>query len=371
MAKNDNLTDLLTSVADAIRAKKETTAKINPQDFATEISSIETGADVSGVTAGSSDVLAGKTFVTSLGQLAYGSCPDKTRLAEIVVDTNSNETVPRGQYAENQTYIHLTTTAADKIKEGETILGVEGTYKGIPTDDATAQPDDILLGKTAYVDGAKIEGTIPPYDGELITDTPAIQDKTVDITENGTTVITADTAKVLGKVTVNTSVSGSGNALPQVAARTATVITAEDLAGATSIGNCAFYQYDELTSVTIPNGVTSIGQYAFYGCTSLTSVTLPNSVTSIGGFGAFSTCTLLTSITIPAQVVEIGKNALYIGSTINKATITMLATTPPSIQSNTFFDSWINKIIVPQGTRSTYIAATNWSALADYIEEAV
>ena len=43
MAKNDNLTDFLVDVADAIRAKKGTTEKINPQDFANEIASIESG----------------------------------------------------------------------------------------------------------------------------------------------------------------------------------------------------------------------------------------------------------------------------------------------------------------------------------------
>lgn len=42
MAKNDNLKDFLTDIADAIRAKKGTTDKINPQDFSAEIASIET-----------------------------------------------------------------------------------------------------------------------------------------------------------------------------------------------------------------------------------------------------------------------------------------------------------------------------------------
>lgn len=59
MAKNDNLTDFLVDVADAIREKKGTTAKINPQDFASEIASIESGggngwtghADVEGLKA--------------------------------------------------------------------------------------------------------------------------------------------------------------------------------------------------------------------------------------------------------------------------------------------------------------------------------
>lgn len=44
MAKTDNLTDFLTDVADAIREKKGTSEPINPQDFASEIASIEGGS---------------------------------------------------------------------------------------------------------------------------------------------------------------------------------------------------------------------------------------------------------------------------------------------------------------------------------------
>lgn len=42
MAKNNNLTDFLTGVANAIRTKKGTSDLINPQDFESEISSIKT-----------------------------------------------------------------------------------------------------------------------------------------------------------------------------------------------------------------------------------------------------------------------------------------------------------------------------------------
>lgn len=45
MAKNDNLKDFLTDVADAIREKKGTTDAINPQDFSSEIASIQSGGD--------------------------------------------------------------------------------------------------------------------------------------------------------------------------------------------------------------------------------------------------------------------------------------------------------------------------------------
>lgn len=47
MAKNNNLGDYLTEIADAIREKKGTTEAINAQDFADEIASIEGGGDTS------------------------------------------------------------------------------------------------------------------------------------------------------------------------------------------------------------------------------------------------------------------------------------------------------------------------------------
>ena len=47
---------------------------------------------------------------------------------------------------------------ADKVKTGETIYGVTGTY----TADADATASDIAQGKTAYVNGSKITGTLVP-----------------------------------------------------------------------------------------------------------------------------------------------------------------------------------------------------------------
>ena len=75
----------------------------------------------------------------------------------------------------------------------------------------------------------------------------------------------------------------------------------------TTIGVCAFYDCNSLTSVTIPDSVTTIGGMAFY-CNSLTSVTIPDSVTTIRGY-AFYSCNSLTSITIPDSVTTIGYRA--------------------------------------------------------------
>ena len=76
----------------------------------------------------------------------------------------------------------------------------------------------------------------------------------------------------------------------------------------TSIGNCAFYGCESLTSITIPDGVTSIEESAFFGCSRLTSITIPERVTSIEEF-AFYLCERLTSITIPRSVISIGDDA--------------------------------------------------------------
>ena len=53
---------------------------------------------------------------------------------------------------------------ADKLKQGETILGIDGTVTpGIDTSDATANEYDVAMGKTAYVNGNKVIGAVPVY----------------------------------------------------------------------------------------------------------------------------------------------------------------------------------------------------------------
>ena len=72
-----------------------------------------------------------------------------------------------------------------------------------------------------------------------------------------------------------------------------------------SIGNSAFSSCSSLISITIGNSVTSIGAQAFQYCSNLRSVTIPDSVTSIGNY-AFSNCTSLTNVTIGNSVTRIG-----------------------------------------------------------------
>lgn len=80
----------------------------------------------------------------------------------------------------------------------------------------------------------------------------------------------------------------------------------------TSIGNYAFLDCPNLTSITIPDSVVSIGEFAFCNCPNLENVVMPNdsnsSLKSIGA-DAFYQCKKLKSITIPSSVISIGRCA--------------------------------------------------------------
>lgn len=89
---------------------------------------------------------------------------------DIVVNSMTNIESRLG-YSELAQEIGLTD---DILKEGNVVLGINGTVQeGIDTSDATATEDDILFGKTAYIDGAEVTGKIPTYD--YYTDTSAVQ----------------------------------------------------------------------------------------------------------------------------------------------------------------------------------------------------
>ena len=88
----------------------------------------------------------------------------------------------------------------------------------------------------------------------------------------------------------------------------------------TRIGDYAFKNCSGLTSLTLPSSVTRIGDYAFYNCSGLTSLTLPSSVTSIGEF-AFRYCSGLTSLTIPSGVTSIGMSAFEYCSSLTSLTL--------------------------------------------------
>lgn len=146
----------------------------------------------------------------------------------------------------------------------------------------------------------------------------------------------------------------------------------ENLTGVTlpnsliEIGREAFYACYGLIHVVIPNNVTSIGRLAFYTCRGLRDVTFGNSVTTIEA-NAFNLCEGLTSITLPSSVTSLGDGAFNQCHDIR--TVTCKATTPPTMGLAVFDeDHLLTAIYVPSGSVNAYKAADGWKDYASRIK---
>lgn len=120
----------------------------------------------------------------------------------------------------------------------------------------------------------------------------------------------------------------------------------------TAIGNHAFRDCSEVTSITIPESVDSIGAYAFR-YTNLTAITIPESVTTISG-AAFQGCTGLTSIDIPESVDSIAQFAFNYCSSLSSFTIPMGVR---SIEYASFRGCAMPSITIPEGVTAMYDGA--------------
>ena len=72
-----------------------------------------------------------------------------------------------------------------------------------------------------------------------------------------------------------------------------------------AIGEKAFFNNRELTSVELPDSITVIKDGAFQACTALKSVNLPKNLTELGESAFYLTA--LTSVTIPDKITELPK----------------------------------------------------------------
>ena len=169
----------------------------------------------------------------------------------------------------------------------------------------------------------------------------------------------------------------------------------------------SYYGNDEIQHLVIASGVTSIGDFAFNDCQNLTSVSIPASVTSVGSCAfdntpwlegqpdgvvyvgkvaykwkgdaaiaaitdgtvsispsAFEGCTSLATVIIPASVTSIGDFAFY--DCQNLTSVIVYATTPPALGGSVFEGyAGDREIYVPEGTVENYQAG--WNNYVDYI----
>lgn len=192
--------------------------------------------DVSQVTASAANVLAGTYIVTNQGRI-QGTMKNNGNVAGTISTKDGSYTIPTGYHSGAGTVKIADAEKAKiipaNIKKGVTILGQTGTCEagtttsGTDTTDATASASDIRSGKTAYVNGRKLTGTIPNQAAQTIT--PGTTDKTIASGKylSGTQTIKGDSKLiasniksgisifgVTGTYTGSSSGSSSGSGLP-------------------------------------------------------------------------------------------------------------------------------------------------------------
>ena len=128
------------------------------------------------------------------------------------------------------------------------------------------------------------------------------------------------------------------------------------------IGERAFAQCKNLTSVTISNTVTDIGEMAFEGC-NLSSIAIPKSVMIIG-WDAFNGCRDLTSITIDSDAdiseadLEFTKNGIWY-HILSKTSVEIAENWDYTDETeNAVFSYYSGDIVIPESvemSNNTYV----------------
>ena len=335
MAKNDNLKDFLTDVADAIREKKGTTDLINPQDFSAEIASIKSGGGAVAVSAKAVN------FRDYDGTILHSYTKDEfLALAELPPLPTREGLICQEwnwDYADAVEYV----TNYGVLEVGATYITDDGKTRLYITIAAEGRMDVPLCFTQSVADAV----TIDWGDGSA-TETFSGTGK-VNTTHHynaiGDYVISLDVADGctlgLGSGYTSTCVMGGTGNDGRVYCNMLQRV--EIGKGVKSISNGAFYYCYSLASVVIPQGVISIGSNAFYYCYSLASVVIPQGVTSISSY-AFRYCYGM---------------AFYDFSALEAV---------PTLSNANVFNSLPSdcKIIVPDALFDEWIAATNWSTYA-------
>ena len=187
-------------IASALAVMNQTASSSDTYDtLANKIKAISTDAD-----AAVGNVLSGKTFYQG-GAKRTGTMPN--RGAYNITPGTSNIAIPAGYHNGSGYVVGDPDLVTDNIKAGANIFGVAGKTSVVDTVDATAVAGDILSGKTAYVNGSKLTGTMPNRGAYNIT--PGVNNITIPAGyHNGAGVVYGDPDLVAANIKSGVNIFG-------------------------------------------------------------------------------------------------------------------------------------------------------------------
>lgn len=209
----------------ALQSKTATPTKkqqnITPDSGYYGLSDVTVGAipdayqDVSSVTAAAGDVLTGKVIVLADGTVTTGTMANNGAVSKTMDATTITYTIPKGYHSGTGTVkIVLETKTVTPTKSAQEITPTTGkvlskvTVAAIPdnyvdTTDGDATAAEILDGKFAYVNGVKVEGTMP-NNGAIAKTMDGMTTTSVDVpagyTSGGTVSLTNDIETALAAI---------------------------------------------------------------------------------------------------------------------------------------------------------------------------
>ena len=171
--------------------------------------------DVSSVTATAADTLTGKVFVTSAGTVTTGTMANNGAVTKALDAATTSYTIPKGYHSgAGKVSVTVETKEVTPTKAAQEIVPSTGkllskvSVAAIPnnyvdTGDADAVAANILDSKTAYVNGAKVVGTMP-NNGSVSASMDGLTTTSVTIsagyTSGGTVSLTSDIEDALAAI---------------------------------------------------------------------------------------------------------------------------------------------------------------------------